>query len=70
MARHQLRDPALHWLYKQMQKEQANMPEDQRVGFDAWLRQYGILNPTSGEAIARFEVASLDAYMDREYDGE
>lgn len=60
MSKKHLFDPTLNFLYSVFLKEQRALSPRDRVGFDAWLRSQGILNPTSYESIRRFEVASLD----------
>lgn len=55
MPRRPLRDPVLIFLYKAMKAENATLPEDQRVGFWAYLRRHGILSPERLLAIQAFE---------------
>lgn len=69
MSKH-LFDPTLKFLYQMYLKEQKAVPEPDRIGFDAWLRTAGILNPTAYDSIRRFEVASLDEAVATEEDSE
>ena len=60
--RNQLRDPALRWLYIKMKAQQEDMPEEDRIGFDAWLRENGIVSQKMLQSIALFETDSLDKH--------
>lgn len=55
-------DPALRFLYKEMLKEQENLPESERVGFQAWCKRHGIMAPEDWDAVRKYEISisSLD----------
>lgn len=53
-------DDAMKFLMSKYREEMATLPEDQRIGFDAYCRRSGILSPQQLASIAKREVVFSD----------
>lgn len=64
-------DPALAFILSKIREENKNLPEDQRMGLEAYCKKYGILAPKHWETIAKREIAFSDLpHGGAEYTGE